>query len=153
MGKNRRKSARAMVTMRDEQGNEVLSMDDLNDLWRRHFEGLEDGFTIAKEELLRRCHQTQCNRDIPQMAFTEIPSLCDLEKALRANKWCKSAIFDNLPTDACHKFPQLIALVAYTPSLSNRHSLWLSPWGIRGAYSSTRTRGVDQRINVELIAP
>ena len=99
--------------MQDEQGHDVLSIDELNDLWRRHFEGLEDGFLIQPDELLRQCHEAQCARTIPKPDFAEIPSLCDLEKALRMNKWGKSAAFDNIHTDACHKFPQLVARAAY----------------------------------------
>ncbi len=45
--------------------------------------------------------------------MNEIPSLCDLERALRLNRWNKSSMFDGLPTDVCHKFPQLIARASY----------------------------------------
>ena len=130
-GKARRKNATETVTMKDEHGRDVLSIDELNDLWRRHFEGLEDGFLIQKDELLQQCYDAQQKRPVPKPAFAEIPTLSDLETALRLNKWGKSAAFDNLPTDACHRFPQLIARVAY-PLLVKQALMIAEPIGYKG---------------------
>ena len=113
MGKNKRRDNRVLTTMLDEKGQDVVSINELNDLWRRHFEVMEDGFTISKDRLLHECYTAQSKRPCPKPQFHEIPSLCDLERALRMNKWNKSAMFDGIPTDACHKFPQLIARAAY----------------------------------------
>ena len=140
-GKARRKNATETVTMKDEHGREVLSIDELNVLWRRHFEGLEDGFLIQKDELLQQCFDAQQKRPVPKPAFAEIPTLSDLETALRLNKWGKSAAFDNLPTDACHKFPQLIARVAY-PLLVKQALMIAEPIGYKGGVLVHAFKGI-----------
>ena len=113
MGKARRRGPRVLTTMLDEQGEDVVSVNELNSLWRRHFEEMEDGYTITPDRLLHECHTAQMARAAPEVIFNEIPSLCDFERALRLNKWGKSAIFDGIPTDVCHLFPQLIAQATY----------------------------------------
>ncbi len=114
MGKARRRGPRVLTTMLDEQGDDVVSVNELNSLWRRHFEEMEDGYTITPDRLLQECHAAQMSRPAPEVVFNEIPSLCDFERALRLNKWGKSAIFDGIPTDVCHRFPQLIAQATYS---------------------------------------
>ena len=78
-------------------------------LWRHHFEHMEDGHTIGPEALLELCHNSQQARQMPLPDWREIPTLHDLESSLRQNQYGKSALFDGLPPDACHKFANVIA--------------------------------------------
>ena len=120
-----------LPAMNDEEGRAVTSIEELNDLWRRHFENMEDGFSISKEELLTRCNDSQNQRATPTPSWNEIPSLHDLERSLRQNRYGKSALFDGIPSDACHKFAHVIAR-AFFPLFVKQTLLIREPVGFKG---------------------
>ena len=99
-GRQRRRAPMVLPAMNDEDGRAVASIEELNDLWRRHFENMEDGFSISKEELLTRCNDSQNPRATPIPSWSEIPSLHDLERSLRQNRYGKSALFHGIPSRA-----------------------------------------------------
>ena len=112
-GRKKRFAQQALTPMQDESGREMDSLEALNALWRRHFEQLEDGYTVPPDTLLQRCYESQCRRDAPLPFWNEIPTLHDLEQSLRQNQFGKSSLFDGLPPDACHRFANVVARAFY----------------------------------------
>ena len=62
-----------------------LSVDEVNLLWQRFFEEMEDGEEVTHAELLHRCEQKQRSAIPPVPRLEELTALLDLETALRQN--------------------------------------------------------------------
>ena len=73
----------------------------------RHFEDLEIGLPTPAKALLAKCLQDQADaawRDLPsQVAFSSIPSLPEVEDALRATQADRATGFDAVPSSVYHK--------------------------------------------------
>lgn len=82
---------------------------DSHDIWRQHFERLEDGVECDPAALLADCDRIQRERPTILPAVEELPTLLELEHAFRANSRGKACFFDGVPTELAHHFPQFLA--------------------------------------------
>jgi len=82
---------------------------DSQDIWRQHFERLEDGIECDPAALLADCDRIQRERPTILPVVGELPTLLELEHAFRANSRGKACFFDGVPTELAHHFPQSLA--------------------------------------------
>ncbi len=139
-GKKRRFAPTVLSSMINTDGTQVNTVDAINDMWRRHFEEMEDGYTISPEQLLAKCHTSQVERQVPLPQWYEIPTLHDLERSLRQNQYGKSALFDGPPPDACHRFAHVIAR-AYFPLFLKQTLLVREPITLKGGILISAFKG------------
>ena len=98
-----------LADMSDETGSTCQTVDDVNRLWQRFFEEMEDGEEISTTELLNRCEAKHRTDNPPVPKLEEMMTLLDLETALRQNKYNKASYFDGVPSDLGRRFPHLLA--------------------------------------------
>ena len=100
---------RPLAEMTDGDGTVCLTTDEVNRLWQRFFEEMEDGEEVAHSELLARC-EAKHRRDCPPVpTLDELTTLLELETALRQNQYSKASYFDGIPSDMGRRFPHLLA--------------------------------------------
>lgn len=117
MGKQKRKELKPLQSITAVDGPALTNEDAINDRWRHHFGGLEDGTACTKQQLLDQRLLAQRSRRRVTPAWSEIPTILDVEESFRLNKTGKASFFDGIPTDLCHFFPQVMAKVYYSPAL------------------------------------
>ena len=78
--------------------------------WREHFAKMEGGRDISLMELLQR--QPSCNNPT-DVTLADLPSLCELESAMRHSTPGKSMGFDQIPPELLHRFPSQIARLTW----------------------------------------
>ena len=81
------------------------------DRWRQHFAQMEGGRDVSLEELLSR--QPQCDT-VEEITLADMPSLCELESAMRHSTPGKSMGFDQIPPELLHRFPVQMARLTWT---------------------------------------
>ena len=74
--------------------------------WREHFAEMEGGSEITVAQLLAR--QPHCDK-LVEMDLNDLPSIYELESALRHCTPGKSMGLDGLPPELMHRFPQQMA--------------------------------------------
>ena len=83
----------------------------------RHFEELEIGLPMPAKALLDKCVQDQveaARRDLPsQVALSSIPSLPEVEDALRATQADRATGFDAVPSSVYHKHAAFLGRYFY----------------------------------------
>ena len=100
---------RPLAEMTDDDGTVCLTTEEVNRLWQRFFEEMEDGEEVAHSELLARC-EAKHRRDCPPVpTLDELTTLLELETALRQNQYSKASYFDGIPSDLGRRFPHLLA--------------------------------------------
>ena len=89
----------------------------LEDQSARHFEELEMGTQVAAEDLINSCNSAQicaAQRDLPsQISFTSLPSLTEVEDALRATRADRATGFDAVPSNVYHKHAAFLGRYFY----------------------------------------
>ena len=100
---------RPLDAMLNAEDKPCLSVDEVNLLWQRFFEEMEDGEEVTHETLLSRCERQQRSTTPPVPRLEELTTLLDLETALRQNQYSKASYFDGIPSDLGRRFPHLLA--------------------------------------------
>ncbi|CAE7254309.1 PEPKR2 [Symbiodinium sp. CCMP2592] len=88
----------------DEKGNVADTPEEAEQIWIRHFSGLEDGKTSEPLDLVTKCFSRQLDRDLDLLSLsaTDFPSRCELERSIRSTKTGRAAGVDNLPGEILH---------------------------------------------------
>ena len=102
---------RPLDAMLDDEDQPCRSVEEVNLLWQRFFEEMEDGEEVTHAELLHRCEQKHRSAAPPVPRLDELTTLLDLETALRQNQYSKASYFDGIPSDLGRRFPHLLARV------------------------------------------
>eukprot|EP00438_Fugacium_kawagutii_P036001 Skav228967 [mRNA] locus=scaffold671:117523:123045:- [translate_table: standard] len=94
--------------------------------WEPYFQQLELGHTIEGAELIADCHRDQLARPRAQDQFSwkDLPSLVELEDALRATQSDRATGLDPVPSAFMHRYPQAVAQATY--DLLYKVTLWQS---------------------------
>lgn len=83
----------------------------------RHFEELELGMQMQADDLVERCTRAQtvaAHRDLPaQLSYTSLPSLPEVEDALRATRADRATGFDVIPSSVYHKHAAFLGRYFY----------------------------------------
>ena len=102
------RKALPMVLMSD--GRPAANPEEAKARWREHFASMEGGSETSLQALLRR--QPAC--DEPEaLSLADIPSLCELEAAMRHSKPGKALGMDRFPPEILHKFPGVVARLTW----------------------------------------
>eukprot|EP00435_Cladocopium_sp_Y103_P043307 s1767_g12.t1 len=105
-----------------QQGVDPLSLMHLEDCWNPHFECLEAGQTLQASELLEAALSDDRGEPCPPPRWTALPTLFELEQALRSNKSGRSTGADPLMSALWHNQPA--ALAAHSFALMIKVWLW-----------------------------
>ena len=82
-----------------ETGEVAATRQEATERWRRHFGEMEGGTLTTCQELLQRQPH---HHSYPQTDIADLPTLCEVEHALRATKCGKATGHDGLPGDVLH---------------------------------------------------
>jgi hypothetical protein len=88
----------------------------LEDQWAPHFEELECGVPLLSSELVAHCDKAQKLSSCDRPSFielTQLPSLCELEDALRQTQADRSTGFDPVPSAVYHQHASFLAKYFY----------------------------------------
>ena len=102
---------RPLDAMLNDEDQPCRSVEEVNLLWQRFFEEMEDGEEVTQAELLQRCEQKHRSTTPSVPRLDELTTLLDLETALRQNQYSKASYFDGIPSDLGRRFPHLLARV------------------------------------------
>ena len=93
----------ALVT---ENGEYAATPEDADARWLRHFSAAEHGGPITSANMIERCFHRQKEADLETFAVSvrDIPTLGELESALRASKPGRAAGNDGIPPDILHTY-------------------------------------------------
>lgn len=108
-GKKKVFAPRPLTAMVDANGDPIESPEALDNLWFQHFAAMEDGVETDGTQLLTMCEEQQCARTTVVPELHQVPTLLDIEGAFRANKYGKASYHDDVPSDLCHRYPQVLA--------------------------------------------
>ena len=113
--KNKRSPMQPLPCLRDLQGELVTTFQQWSEVWRQQFEKQEDGKLRTHQELLQLCLDNQkWNRDLDEpVTWEQLPSLIELEKALRQSNLGKAFFDDGIPGDFLHFAAHSLAPAIY----------------------------------------
>ena len=98
--------------IRDADG-EILENEALvAERWRAHFSEQEDGLPVTAEELVRLNNAVQ-REGLPVPEWTELPTLAEIEAAMRRTAPNKAFFADGVPGEVLCKAPSLMARVMF----------------------------------------
>ena len=105
--KRRQRARQGLPMVLTEEGIPAASPEEAEEVWLRHFAGIEDGHVTEPEVLAAKCLARQQSRDLA--AFTiareELPTRNELEASLRAVQVGRAAGTDGLPGELLHFAP------------------------------------------------
>ena len=135
------RKALPMILMRD--GRPAANPEEAKVRWREHFASMEGGSDTTMQDLLRR--QPAC--DEPEaLSLSDIPSLCELEAAMRHSKPGKALGMDHFPPEILHKFPGVVARLTWALFLKQSIFRCESPQHKGGRLVAAFKRRGDARI-------
>ena len=97
--KRRQRASQGLPMVLREDGLPAASLEEAEEVWLRHFAGIEDGHVIEPEVLAAKCLARQQARDLTAftVARAEFPTRNELEASLRAVQVGRAAGTDGLP--------------------------------------------------------
>lgn len=108
-GRKRRSTIQPLPTLRTDTGELVTSFQDYAETWRRFFAEQEDGVTTTPDDLLRHIqHGGQRGHHQP-IQWQDLPTLTQVERALRATKTGKAVFDDQIPGELLHAGAKYLA--------------------------------------------
>ena len=98
-----------------ENGDFAATPAEADDRWLRHFSAVEQGGPIDPHDMILRCYDRQRGQDLEMLEIPEcdLPTRCELERALRASRPGRAAGNDGLSPDVLHSFAGPISAVLY----------------------------------------
>ena len=102
------RKALPLILMKD--GRPASSPGEARQRWREHFASMEGGTEISTQELLQR--QPMCSQ-VEELSLMDIPSLCELEAAMRHSKPGTSMGMDQFPPELLRRFPSQTARLVW----------------------------------------
>ena len=103
-----------LPVLKDENGDTLQTMEEVNARWVRHFAQLEAGKEVEVPEFVRRMLQRQQDSCKPAEYHVEdLPSRLELEKAIRKMHYRKAPGPDRLPNELLKASPGDAAMVLY----------------------------------------
>ena len=102
--KRRCRARQGLPLVLNSDGEPAQTQEEAEQMWIRHFSGLEAGQIVDPTEFAARCLQRQLNRDLDALciARSEFPSRCELEQAIRSTQTGRAAGVDGLPRQILH---------------------------------------------------
>ena len=93
-------------------GTRAETWEEQQTVWRRFFEEQEDGIETTPQQILQECWNRQKQRwFIPKLG--DIPTLIELEAAMRTAKPGRAHYFDDIPPELLHMAPKHTANALY----------------------------------------
>ena len=98
-----------------ENGDFAATPDEADARWLRHFSAAERGGPIEPDQMIQRCFNRQCGADLEalEVSARDIPTLWELESALRASKPGRAAGNDGIPPDILHRYAGQLSTALY----------------------------------------
>ena len=93
-----------------ESGEVANSKQEATERWKRHFGEMEGGTPTTFEDLLSR---QPSSRQYPDVDIADLPTLCEVEQALRATKCGKGMGHDQIPGDVLHVAASEVAYLVW----------------------------------------
>ena len=107
---------RSLPKFRDRRfGQDPIKLELLKDQWVPYFQQLEVGDTCEPHDLAGRCHERQTHMPVVQCVFhpNEVPSLIEVEDALRLSQPDRATGLDPLPSGLFRKHAVDLATIYY----------------------------------------
>ncbi|CAE7221510.1 unnamed protein product [Symbiodinium microadriaticum] len=98
-----------------ENGEFAATPEEADARWLRHFSAAEQGGPIEPDKMIQRCFNRQYEADLEtfEVSARDIPTLWELESALRASKPGRAAGNDGIPPDILHKYAGQLSTALY----------------------------------------
>ena len=113
-GSQRKKRFNPLPMIRAQDGNMCDTIEALQEEWLRYFADIEGGHPVGQLELLQLCQHDEATLPAVQgLAWCDLPSLKDVEDALRRCKLHTAAGTDRLVPEIFHRAPKWMAKWLY----------------------------------------
>ena len=110
LGKRHRNlGLRALPMVKDEEGHIVNSKAEAQARWRRHFGNMEGGQLTTPDDLWRYHQRLHLAKPTPSFDASDLPTLLELETALRKAPIGKACGLDGLPGELLHSSSPYLA--------------------------------------------
>ena len=111
----KKKGRNALPMMEDDNGRPALSYAEAQMIWKKHAEALEFGTSVSHFQHWQTCvaRQLEAQPDTPVPLFMHLPTLQEVEKAMRRVKFNKATGPDSIVGELLHSFPQELSNLVY----------------------------------------
>ncbi|OLQ12453.1 hypothetical protein AK812_SmicGene3619 [Symbiodinium microadriaticum] len=98
-----------------ENGEFAATPEEADARWLRHFSAAEQGGPIEPDKMIQRCFNRQATADLEMLEVSarDLPTLWELECALRDSKPGRAAGNDGIPPDILHKYAGQLSTALY----------------------------------------
>ena len=120
-GRKKRSAIQPLPTLRKEDGEVVTTFAEYADTWRRFFAEQEDGVEATPEELLELSQHGGTRGHVTEINWQDLPTLTQMERALRMTKTGKAVYDDMIPGELLHYGAKYLAPAA----LNLMYKQWL----------------------------
>ena len=110
-GRSKLRGFKPLPTLKDSDGSQLETQEQIAERWRRHFAEQEDGITATIADLVREQHTD--SQPLPAIDCDLVPSLFELESQFRKTAALKAVFDDLIPGELPRRRPDLSARVFY----------------------------------------
>ena len=102
--KRKVRQRRALHGICHPNGEPAQTPDEAEDIWIRHFAGIEDGEKVDPLQLVESCHLFQSTKDLDAYELTadSLPTRTELEQSLRSTQTNRAIGLDKVPGELLH---------------------------------------------------
>lgn len=111
-GRRKRTLIQPLPTLRNEQGDLVTSFREYAETWRLFFAAQEDGVGVTPEQLLDHIQHGGSRGHTTPIEWQDLPTLTQVERALRQTKIGKAVYDDQIPGELLHYGAKYLAPAA-----------------------------------------
>ncbi|CAE7553939.1 RE2 [Symbiodinium sp. CCMP2456] len=113
--KRKQKGTNPLPAIETSPGNLAATHLEAKQKWISHFSSIEDGHVKDPVDFVHGCYRRQQARDLSDYSISpnDVPSLCELEAALRASSTDRAYGLDGIPGEVLHYGAPYMSKVAY----------------------------------------